>query len=275
MPKPPAENEVLVLLFIAISFIVSLVLAMIFFVLFYQRRLIRHKMELQEIENKYQAKLIVANIETQEAERNRIANDLHDEVGPALSGINFSLAALIDDPNIEKSIEEIEKTVTSLAHRLRAISHNITPKSVEKFGVVQAIEDTRSKLNNNHALLINFDYNTTERFEISQELNLYRIVQELLNNTMKHAQATEVQMKLSILPDKITFTYQDNGVGVDVEALKRQEKLSLGISNLETRARALNTKIDLKSAPNQGFYAHLIFVPQPHIKKENKNIEKL
>jgi signal transduction histidine kinase len=267
MPKPPTENEVLVLLFIGVSFIVTLAASIIFFVLFYQRKLIKHKLMLQAIENEHQRKIIIANIETQEQERNRIAKDLHDDVGATLSTANFFLGSLQDSTNLEASIQEIEGFIANAAHKLRSISHNITPKILEEFGLVRAIEDIRIKLNSANTLFISFDYNTTERFETMQELNLYRIAQELLNNTIKHAQASKVQIKLYVAPDKIEFSYKDDGIGVDIKELTAREKMSLGMSNLFTRAEALRTKIRLESAQNQGFYAYITFKPNPAAKK--------
>ncbi|TAE11368.1 MAG: sensor histidine kinase [Bacteroidetes bacterium] len=261
-----SEWEIVILLSVGTAVVMVLAIAIISFVFTYQRKLIKHKMEMQLLENEHRRKLLVANIETQENERNRIAKDLHDDVGAMLSTTKMFLGVLAKNSNNPEMVKKIDEMISNATHKLRTISHNITPKNLENFGFVKAVEDSCAKMNDADTLSISFKYNTEARFNVSQELNLYRIVQELLNNTLKHAEATEVIMQLSIQEDTVTFAYQDNGKGVDIEALKNRERLSLGISNLESRAEALNSKIELKSAKMDGFLARISFKMLPYEK---------
>jgi signal transduction histidine kinase len=261
-----SEWEIIILLSIGTAVVLILATAIISFVFMYQRNIIRHKMEIQLLENEHRRKLLVANIETQENERNRIAKDLHDDVGAMLSTTKMFLGMLAKNSSHPEIVKQIDDMISNATHKLRTISHNITPKNLENFGFVKAVEDSCAKMNDANTLSISFRYNVEARFNVSQELNLYRIVQELLNNTLKHAEATEVIMQLSIQDNTVTFAYQDNGKGVDIDALKNRERLSLGISNLESRADALNSKIELKSAHMDGFSARISFKMLPYEK---------
>ena len=265
MSKSASEEvELIWLLVTSISVGLLLAISLIMFVVFYQRRLNNHKMHLQRLENEHKHKLMLANIEIQEMERTRIARDLHDEVGAVLSTTNMFLGHLLTTNDTEAVVNKIKTLISMATQKLRSISHNITPQNLKEFGLVKAIEEICSKLNDTELIKIDFEYHTDSRFNVSEELNLYRIVQELLNNTIKHAEATVIVMNLSILPNIVTFSYTDNGKGVNLESVHSRQRLSLGMSNLETRAEALNTKIYLQSSPNQGFSANISFSPTVH-----------
>ena len=94
---------------------------------------------------------------------------------------------------------------------------------------------------------------------MEKELGLYRIIQEVINNTLKHAEATEIHIGLEFSPKTCFFTYQDNGIGVDPASLQPDTQTGLGLRNMASRAELLNTKIDYQSTPQQGFRASLTF----------------
>jgi len=193
-------------------------------------------------------------LEGQEMERKRLAREIHDGIGPLLSTLKIKLANLEGDIG-EKSEEIKVKFVNSYdlideaADDLRSISHNLLPKVLLDFGLIEALEALSDKIQTTKNVEITFIYTgTLQRFDQVLELGIYRVCQELINNTLKHAKAQKITLQLIKLEDMLHLIYEDDGLGFDPS----DYPLGLGIMNIENRVNALGGDVNIDSLPGKG-----------------------
>ena len=244
-----------VLIVIGIAGMLLLAIAIVLFFVIYQKRLLAQQGELLQLESDYQKGLLASSIETQEVERKRIASDLHDSVGSLLSATKLYLRKL--NPEIEttdigflkkEALHLIEETIVNV----RSITHDLSPQSLERFGLMAAVEDLVERLNEPGPLVLEFQYDENRRFDSKKEVALYRILQELLNNTLKHAEAKKVQIKFELQENQFHLLYTDDGKGFDRTQQKENGAKGLGLRSIESRVNFLNGELDMQSAPQQG-----------------------
>ncbi|MEP7263001.1 MAG: sensor histidine kinase [Bacteroidota bacterium] len=235
----------------------------VFFNVRYQKNILKKQRELHQKENEYKLMLIKNTIEITETERKRIAGDLHDEIGSHLSTIRMLLnnfKSKSDNPKeVEGLADESKSLLDNTISSVRTISHNLLPPGLEKFGLVNTLEDLCSSLRASASVSV--ELNVQDGFpELSKttELALYRIAQELTTNSLRHSKAIKLTMNLNFDNATITFSFQDDGVGIDEKLLS--QKKGLGLLNIETRAIALNGKCTFTTATRKGFKA-IIEIP--------------
>ena len=199
------------------------------------------------------------SIITEERERKRIAADLHDGLGPVLSSINLYYQAYIDEKNPEKKVE-IEKKLKTIigdaVSEISRISHNISPSILENNGLVIALENFINQININKNFSVNFSYQDIQRFDIKKELAMYRAITELINNTIKHAKASIVNIKIYISNGFLQVNYSDNGKGFNKKSLIKHK--GIGLQNIKTRLQSLGGTFSFNTSKNNGFQAVLI-----------------
>jgi two-component system, NarL family, sensor kinase len=170
---------------------------------------------------------------------------LHDAIGGILSAakLNFSAAKKENE-----AFDNAQKLLDLASSEVRRISHNMTPEILLKEGLIPAIEDFCYHIQ--QAKGLNIDIQTFELPTMSEKVNLaiFRILQELINNTLKHAKATEILIQLNGGQYGINITFEDNGLGFDYQHISK----GLGLKNIEKRISAMNGTLDLKSTQNQG-----------------------
>jgi signal transduction histidine kinase len=230
---------VLLLIFLCIAFILS----------FLYLRLKR-----KEIIRK---KTIEAIIKTEEKERKRIASDLHDGMGPLLSAAKLYFQAYIDaKDSISKSEIELKmKNIMDIAITdMSRISHNISPQILENYGLIAALENFISEISDN----IKFDLNLKKvnRFDLNNELTIYRTISELINNTIKHAKASVISININVSENMLNLVYEDNGTGFPVEE-KMRAKQGMGLKNIENRISSLEGNITFESKQGKGMKAFI------------------
>ncbi|KAA9352721.1 sensor histidine kinase [Larkinella humicola] len=193
---------------------------------------------------------------TQETERKRFAEDLHDGLGANLSLLKLYLNMLGDSkvPVIELK-QRSENLINDSLDDLRRLIHDLSPRTLASIGLVNALHELARRVNATGKLEVAFQATGfTEKLEHSLEIHLYRMVQELLQNALKHAQASHVSLTLSRTPDGIQLTYEDNGIGFDVaQATSR----SNGLQNLRHRAQLLGGRYEVMSESGQGTQTHI------------------
>jgi two-component system, NarL family, sensor kinase len=195
---------------------------------------------------------IQAEIDTLENERRRIASDLHDELGPLLSAVklqinNIETATADDQQLVVKSSGYID----SIIQKLREISNNLMPNTLLRKGLKTAVEelaDTYKKLSN---LEIRFNCEQEIRLDQNKEINIYRIVQEVLHNTIKHSGATLLLISLRKDDNRILLATADNGKGFDYFS-KSKELKGLGLRNLQSRTEVMGGELICNSQPGKG-----------------------
>lgn len=195
----------------------------------------------------------------QEKERRRIAREIHDGIGPLLSYSKLELDAFIDeymDHNntiAEEKLVNIRRTIDSITNDLRDLSHYLIPRLLEEFGLISAFNNLVAKLNNSIKSKVEFysNFGPEIRFKEDLELNLYRCGQELLNNAVKHAKATEILVQLIKHDQSIVLMVEDNGTGFQQQK-NNLEDFGIGLTNIETRVRTLNGEFIIESHQSRG-----------------------
>jgi len=190
---------------------------------------------------KAQIEATLSLLKGQEMERRRLSQEIHDGIGPLLSTIRLNLDAvtndLIDAP--EKTLQKVQimnELIQNVATDIRDISHALMPSTLMDFGLVEGVNSLCQKANKSE--LINIDFlqtGLTERLNQNLEWNLYRIIQELLNNALKYASAKQIDIQLIKRKNKIVLTVEDNGVGFDETKIDDLIQNGIGFRNINTR----------------------------------------
>lgn len=193
----------------------------------------------------------------QEGERQRIATDLHDKLGAILGMVKLHFSAVedrIDDlrDDNKKQYDKANELLDQASIEVRNISHNLLSGVLVKFGLVPALQDLKDTVEATGKLKVQFIPGDQMEVRLSgeQELQMYRIVQELISNILKHAKATEAVIQLNRTNGEINLIVEDNGVGFDVESARQKE--GIGLKNLEARAAKLNAKLHFDSGKGGG-----------------------
>jgi len=209
--------------------------------------------KIQELENEKQLIAARSLLQGQEEERTRLARDLHDGVGGLLSGVKLSMSNMkgnffLSEENALAMSNVIMQLDQSIAE-LRRVSHNMMPESLIKYGLKEALENYCETLNISGKIKVQLQtYGMEERMEQSNEIVAYRMVQELLNNVIKHADAKNVLIQLVRKQDHFTLTVEDDGKGFDPKEISS----GAGLQNIKARAEYLNGTLDIVSSRGEG-----------------------
>lgn len=209
--------------------------------------------KIQELENEKQLIAARSLLQGQEEERTRLARDLHDGVGGLLSGVKLSMSNMkgnffLSEENALAMNNVFMQLDQSIAE-LRRVSHNMMPESLIKYGLKEALENYCETLNISGKIKVQLQtYGMEERMEQSNEIVAYRMVQELLNNVIKHADAKNVLIQLVRKQDHFTLTVEDDGKGFDPKEISS----GAGLQNIKARAEYLNGTLDIVSSRGEG-----------------------
>jgi len=231
--------------------------------LFILKYYLRRQKLLHEIRHLEEEKKILAAkslIEGQEDERKRISIELHDGLGVLISAAKLHVSSI--NPMDSKSDVLLSKANNLLQQAsvdVRKISHNMMPGLLTKFGIFEAIRDLVDNINELAELKASLSVSGTEgRLPENTEIMIYRIIQELINNTLKHAKAKSIVIAMKILPDHIDIRYEDDGVGFDKETTLA--KKTIGLQSIQSRISFLDGSLNMKSDHGEGI-VFLIKIP--------------
>ncbi|WP_173021525.1 sensor histidine kinase [Lewinella sp. W8] len=231
-----------------------LAVALVVFFVVYQRRLLAQHRQMQQEEIRHQQALLAAAVDVQEAERRRIARDLHDDIGSLLTAARLYLRQMKaggDAGRNEEIRQESLNILDEIIQNTRRITHDLLPAELEKFGFIAAAEDLCDRLNNSGGVSVDFTATVNKRLPEQKEIALYRVLQELLNNTIKHAEAKRIEVHADWLRDRFRFAYQDNGRGFEMPE-RGTSTGGLGLKNIESRISLVGGSVDYRAAPGQG-----------------------
>jgi len=221
----------------------SLLLGSILLWFSFRQRQKRMQQQLVAIEREQEVKTLESLMEGEEKERFRIAKELHDGVNGDLAAIKFKLSSLLETNN--QVINEAVAMIDNSSEQVRAISHNLVPPSLRDFNLIEAVAAYCENMNAIHDPDISFQHVGNEIvLEKKQEANLFRIVQELVTNSIKHAEAKEIHVQLSNVKDNLQLTVEDDGKGFDVANIKSD---GIGMQNVKSRVDYLGGLMDIKS----------------------------
>ncbi len=221
----------------------------------------RHKQKLQqqrinELETEKQLTAIEAVLKGEEQERTRLAKDLHDGLGGMLSGIKYSFQTMkgnmVMTPENAQAFERSMDMLDSSIKEMRRVAHNMMPEALVKFGLDTALKDFCNDIQQSGALQLTYQSIGLENAQLDQTtaITIYRVVQELLNNVLKHAAAKTAIVQVTKANGDISITVEDDGKGFDSNLLTTNR--GMGWSNIQSRVEYLKGKLDVRSEPNKG-----------------------
>ncbi|KVV15304.1 Oxygen sensor histidine kinase NreB [Flavobacterium sp. TAB 87] len=257
----PEKDIVLIILFSSVFFMLVAAAIVVFF--YFSRKKINQKeMEKKNIIIEYQDQQLKAVILTQETERKRIAQDLHDDISSKLNVVKLN-CHLLSTPNLSPAEQkEITSIIIDLTNKAldssRKIAHNLLPPVLEKFGLDAGIKELCLEFESSRSVKI--EYNNVVDFDfknLHNDLHVFRILQELLNNSVRHGQATFISITLRENDNFYSCIYTDNGIGFDTNLSSNQK--GLGTKNIESRVRFLNGTLEIKSARGEGTRVNFTF----------------
>jgi signal transduction histidine kinase len=244
------------------SWIAVLISLLMFIASFYIRRIFSLQGKIDKMRRENEAKVLSAIIKTEEKERKKFAKDLHDGLGPILSSIKMAISAInkkiVGETNKE-IIDKTENAVDDAITSIREISNNLSPHILEQFGLAKAIKTFTDSIITKENLEIITSFNLDEkRYNYNIEVVLYRIVGELITNTLKYASASKVEISLFHYEKEITLFYSDNGIGFEIEDTSSE---GMGLPNIVSRVKSLDGEIEMHSKPKHGFFLKIkIFI---------------
>nr|WP_255484538.1 sensor histidine kinase [Pedobacter sp. AK017] len=224
----------------------------------YRNRRKLQQAKIDELETEKQLMATEAVLKGEEQERTRLAKDLHDGLGGMLSGIKFSLSNMKENmvmtPDNVNAFERSMDMLDSSIKEMRRVAHNMMPEILLKYGLDTALMEFCTEIDRNGVLRVNYQSVGVHEADIPQTISvtIYRIVQELLNNAIKHAHAKNilVQLHQSNQGKLLAITVEDDGNGFDTDLLKKSD--GMGWLNIKNRVEFLKGRIDLQSAPGKG-----------------------
>jgi signal transduction histidine kinase len=225
---------------IASSILISIVIFFIVSIIRQQRR----NLELHRLN-------ILTEINTLEKERTRMAADLHDELGPTLSAIRFQVESVdAADEEEQEILNKASKQIDETISRVREIAGNLMPSALIRKGLVNGIQEFLHKLSH-PSLAIEFKHSLTDEIPQDKSINIYRIIQEIIQNTIKHAKASKLLIQIEQKEKNICVVCEDNGVGFNYKKIIN-DQTGLGLRNLKSRAEIMGGKMDVLSVPGKG-----------------------
>ncbi len=223
----------------------------------------KQQLQQQQIKQLQNEKLLLATdsiLKGQEDERSRMAQDLHDGLGGMLSGVKLTLGAMKGNIILSeesgrlftKAFDQLDSSISEM----RRVAHNMMPEALVKLGLQQALQDYCDGINELKQLDVNCEFHGLEnRLDPSTEIIIYRIVQELLNNIIKHANASKVLVQVMKNDKELNITIEDNGIGFNKE--EASIKNGAGLKNVQSRVDYLKGSLDIQSTPGKGTSIHI------------------
>lgn len=249
------DSELIRVIIYTFNAFIIMALVLILFFYYSRKKIIRQEVEKRVLEMSHQKEILHSVILTQESERKRIAQDLHDDISSKLNVISLNSHLLKTDNITASELHEIADGITNLTNNAlessRRIAHDLLPPVLEKFGLHAGIEEMVSEFNNSKAVAI--DYDNQLYFDINDidwQLHIFRIIQELLNNSMRHGKASKISIVFKKSDDSNQCVYTDNGMGFDPKVAFKNK--GLGMKNIESRVDFLNGTLEIDSIINHG-----------------------
>ncbi|SFP93521.1 ATP-binding protein [Parafilimonas terrae] len=245
--------------YILLSSIVILFLLLLLLYLSYKNKQRNAKLKeeaslqkIKQMEQLQQLQVYNAMLKGQEAERKRLAQDLHDGLGGMLAGVKIGLSNIAENTHQKPSDMELYKVINQLDHsvdELRRIARNLMPETLLRFGIEAALKDLCENISNNKTKVVFQAYGLSNEISQQNQIMIYRIVQELTANAVKYADAEKVLVQCMQQENIMQITVEDNGKGFDVA--KKKSK-SMGLLNVENRVNYLKGKMEIQSDNNIG-----------------------
>lgn len=253
-------SSVSLVLFLGTIGMLALTIGLIVFIIFHQRKVIRYQLRLQRMEYDQQKLLLNASIRLQEEERQRIAADLHDDAGPLLATarlyLNENLVNL-DKTTQLQSIYNAKQIIDDTIQLIRNISHSLMPPTLKNFGLESAVNDLFQKISGSGSMNASSRFHDyRERLQSENELIIFRVIQELVNNILKHSNASFIHLTQNTSGNKFFIRLHHDGRGITQNDFIKLNKsnVGLGLKNIQSRLKVLHGKIFFEKDMSQTYY---------------------
>jgi signal transduction histidine kinase len=216
---------------------------------------------------------ITAVIDSQEKERKRFASDLHDGMGQLITALQLNIQTIKQHNGLEKTISQVENSehlLNEIQMEIRNIAFNLMPPVLVKEGLVPAVRELARRVNKSGTVNIELaTHDLPTRFSPLAEVSIYRIIQELVSNMMKHSGANSITISFTGFPDEVVLTLEDNGHGYDL-ALFQNSKQGNGWSTIQTRLKLVKGQIEFDTVKGRKGSTVIINVPLEVNEEEKK-----
>jgi two-component system, NarL family, sensor kinase len=254
------DSRVSLVLFFGTIGMLALTIGLIVFIIFHQRKVIRYQIRLQRMEQDQQKLLLNASIRLQEEERQRIAADLHDDAGPLLATarlyLNENLVNL-DKTTQLQSIYNAKQIIDDTIQLIRNISHSLMPPTLKNFGLESAVNDLFQKISGSGSMNASSRFHDyRERLQAENELIIFRVIQELVNNILKHSNASFIHLTQNTSGNKFFIRLHHDGRGITQADFNKLNKsnVGLGLKNIQSRLKVLHGQIFFEKDMSQTYY---------------------
>ena len=234
-----------------------LLLAILYLNSLYKRK--EHFRQLKAVRQQKEIDFLEALMQGEEKERNRIAKDLHDGIAGMLVAAKMQLNTLLDERKELKTLEQTEKMIVLLDDaymEIRKTSHNLMPEVLLKHGLDEALKRYCNNISSHNKLIVEYDsWGEIKRYKNSFELSIYRIIQELVANIIKHSKATRALVQISVQDHILSVDIEDNGIGIEPGG----NADGMGLHSLERKIKTMDGKLHTISSTNAGFGIYMEF----------------
>jgi signal transduction histidine kinase len=261
-------SPVSLVLFLGTLGMLVLTIGLILFIIFHQRKVIRYQMRLQEMEQVQQKLLLNASIKLQEEERQRLAADLHDDAGPLLATARLYLNEnLVNQDKVTQlqAIYQARQIIDDSIQLIRNISHSLMPPTLKNFGLESAVNDLFQKISGSGTINASSRFHEyRDRLKTEKELIIFRIIQELVNNILKHSNASFIHLTQNVHGETFYLRIHHDGKGLVQSDFDKLNKSSggLGIKNISSRMKVLQGTIYFEKDISQTYYKITLELPR-------------
>jgi two-component system, NarL family, sensor kinase len=253
------SNEISIIV-ISSAFLFVVAIGIIILVLVYQKRQLQYLSEKEQLQTRFDRQILESRLEIQEQTFRNLSQEIHDNIGQVLSLVRMNLGSMevFKEKNNDELLSTTKLLVAKVIQDLRDLSKMLNADYVSEIGLNQAIEHELEIINRagiweSKLSIEGGDYRLGEK----KEVVVFRIVQEVLNNIIKHANGNEIFVKLEYLPAEFLLAIYDNGVGFDLGLMEENKKFGLGIRNMRNRANLIGAEYSIFSTLGSGTQVHL------------------
>ncbi|HEX2533783.1 MAG TPA: ATP-binding protein [Chitinophagaceae bacterium] len=262
------SSGISLVLFLGTLGMLVLTIGLILFIIFHQRRVIKYQLKLQQLEQEQQKLLLKASIRLQEEERQRIAADLHDDAGPLLATARLYLNENLvnqDKATQLQSIFQARQILDDTIQLVRNISHSLMPPTLKNFGLESAINDLFQKISGSGTINASSRFHEyKERLKGEKELSVFRVVQELINNILKHSNSSFIHLTQNMHGGNFVLRIHHDGRGIvqaDFDKLNKSN-IGLGLKNISSRLKVAQGSIYFEKDASQTYYKITLEIPR-------------
>lgn len=230
--------------FISLVMLVSLI---------FIKRIFNIQKQIEDLRKQNESRVLSAILKTEEKERQYFSKELHDGLGPLLSAVKMAISTVERDKTYNgEIISNADKLIDESITTLKEISNKLSPHILKNFGLHKAVKSFINKLNIAETPIIHYNANIDNvRYSFNIEMVIYRVVCELISNTLSHAQANNIYIDLLKDESYLTLKYIDDGIGFEEKKLE-EELIGLGYSNIRSRIKSINGSLDIYTQPGEG-----------------------